>query len=261
MDIKSIITILKDANMISSEEDMSLFSDSFNKFGISILLLHDEDKFRGIVDLLKENQIPLQKQNGIYALRIFAVGEEEISSIIESFKDIQELDFLRMHPEMIAEPKNIKLVLDNMKKWQDDKAAYKDGSQYYLDLLLVSEKVNNPLDMCLMKYLNNPSLIDKLENHEGNNEEDVDVALELQKAENLICEEYLLPIDDGWKVVIHKKEVNSFQQAKDTIALINELNLSLDYHDALLLVLFYKSKLDPQEIEEIINNDLFKEEN
>ena len=58
MNIVSILKKLKETNMITaSEEGISLFSDSFNKFGISLLLLNNEEKFARIVDILEKNKI------------------------------------------------------------------------------------------------------------------------------------------------------------------------------------------------------------
>lgn len=43
MNIKTILKKLESVNMVSdSEEGLQLFSDCFNKFGISLLLLNDE---------------------------------------------------------------------------------------------------------------------------------------------------------------------------------------------------------------------------
>ena len=84
MNIKSIIKKLESVNMVSNtEEGLQLFSDCFNKFGISLLLLNDEKKFNEIVEILSGALIPLQKSNGIYALRLFAVPIQEIKKIIK----------------------------------------------------------------------------------------------------------------------------------------------------------------------------------
>ena len=51
MNIVTILNTLKENNLIlDTEEGISLFSDCFNKFGISILLLKEEEKFNRIVD-------------------------------------------------------------------------------------------------------------------------------------------------------------------------------------------------------------------
>lgn len=121
MNIVTIINKLKEANMITTTEDgMKLFADCFNKFGISLLLLRDENKFSEIVEILKENEIPIQKENGVYVLRIFAVDVEEIKNIISEFKACNELQFLRKYPEMIAEPKNIQIISKNIVKFQNE---------------------------------------------------------------------------------------------------------------------------------------------
>ncbi len=271
MNVMTIVKKLSSLNMLSTSEDsMALFSDCFNKFGISLLLLNDEDKFNHIVDLLKENSIPLQKANGIYALRIFAVEGSELENIISMYKEINELNFLRMHPEMMAEAKNIYFVAEKMKKLQSAGTSYKNENDYDMALLLSNEEssqvvqeiepMEDSVNDYLKKYLEDPTLIDKLENMEGNDgEEDVNIALELQKVENRICEEYLLPVDDGWKIVINKKEVNSFQTIKNTINTITKLNLPITPNDALLLVVFYKTNLEVADINDVIHNELFKE--
>lgn len=269
MNIVTILNKLKASNMIvDSEEGMSLFSDCFNKFGISLLLLNSEDKFARIVDLLKNNGIPLQKANGIYALRIFAIEPLELESIISKFKGVGELDFLKVYPELMAEPKNIQTVLDTIKKCQREDILYKGANGYDMQILLPTSeyaKLMEPADeeevfYCLKKYMEDSTLLDRLVSLEANEEEeDFNVALELQKVENKICEEYLFPVDDGWKIVINNKEVNSFQEVKNTINTITKLNLSITFSDALLLVLFYKTKLSAIEIEDIIQNVLLKE--
>ncbi len=263
MNIVSVLNKLKTANLISNtEEGITLFSDCFNKFGISLLLLHDEEEFGNIVDMLVENKIPLQKSNGMYNLRVFAVSSDELRKIIASFKDIGELDFLRQHPEMLAAPKNIKTILTNMKRIA--KSSYYNGSEYNLDVLLMDiDKIEQQassndlqdVNSYLKTVLQDSSIVDKFLNGVANDgEEDNNIALELQKVENKICEEYLFPVDDEWKIIIDKKEVNTFQNIKDTINKIIELNFSISYIDALLFVLFYQSELSVSEIQDIIKN-------
>lgn len=268
MNIVTILNKLKASNMIAdSDEGMSLFSDCFNKFGISLLLLNSEDKFSRIVDLLKNNGIPLQKANGIYALRIFAIEPLELESIISKYKGVGELDFLKVYPELMAEPKNIQSILDTIKNCQRKDIIYKNANGYDMQVLLPNSeyaKLMEPADeeeifYCLKKYMQDSNLLDRLVSLEASEEEDFNVALDLQKVENKICEEYLFPVEDGWKIVINNKEVNSFQEVKNTINTITKLNLSITFDDALLLVLFYKTKLSTIEIEEIIQNVLFKE--
>ncbi len=269
MNIKTILKKLESVNMVSdSEEGLQLFSDCFNKFGISLLLLNDEKKFNEIVEILSEAMIPLQKSNGIYALRLFAVPIKDIKKTIKEFSTLGELEFLRNYPEMIAEERNINFVLEQLKKYQKKGVRYKTADGYDLNLLFYNSlKENNAtasskndVNACLRKYLKDGDLLDRLMNKDGFEEEDMNVALELQKVENLIGEEYLLPVEDGWKVVINDKEVNSFSEVKQTISTIVDLNLPVSYHDALLLVLFYKSPLSVSEIEEIIETLLTKEE-
>lgn len=264
MNIMTILNKLKEANLVpDTEEGISLFSDCFNKFGISLLLLKDESTFNRIVTLLKENNIPLQKANSIYALRIFAVDVNELESIITEFFAMNEMNFLRTYPELLAEPRNIHFIAENMKTYQSNGTVYKNRSGYDLNVLLsttTEAKDYNDINSYLKKYLQDASLIDKLENLEANGgEEDVNVALELQKVENKICEEYLVPVEDGWKVVINDKEVNSFREVKNTINTITKLNLPITFHDALIVVLFYRTYLTTQEIDDIIQNVLFKE--
>jgi cell fate (sporulation/competence/biofilm development) regulator YmcA (YheA/YmcA/DUF963 family) len=250
--------------MVSNTEDgIQLFTDCFSKFGISLLLLNDEEKINSIIETLVQNRIPLQKSNGIYNLRIFAVDSLEIENIINEYKNVNEIDFLRHYPEKISEPKNIATILENIKKYQKDGVSYKNGNEYNISLLLEENNskensINNVNDY-LKSILKDSSLVDKVINHISNNtEEDVNVVLELQKVENKICEEYLYPVGDGWKIIIDKKEVNAFQNIKDTINLITELNIPVTYDDAFLFVLFYKTSLSVKEVDDIIKNILLK---
>ena len=111
-----VLNQLKAKNMISTtQEGIALFSDCFNKFGISLLLLNDNEKFSEILDILVENKIPLQKSNGIYNFRIFAVEAQKIKEIIADYKEIGELNFLRQHPDMIPAEQDIHIILENMK--------------------------------------------------------------------------------------------------------------------------------------------------
>lgn len=269
MNIVSVLNKLKEAKMISTtEEGIAVFSDCFNKFGISLLLLKDEDKFSSIIDTLVEYKIPLQKSNGIYNLRIFAVDEIELKNMISSYSEIGEIDFLRSHPEYLAATRDIKVILDNMRKYQSKQISYKIENEYNMNLLLASndveivvsnDEVNLDVNSFLKSVLEDSSLVDKVENNIANeDEEDFNVALELQKVENKICEEYLFPVDDGWKIIIDKKEVNTFQDIKDTINTIIKLNIPVTFNDALIFVLFYKTSLSVSEIEKIIKNDLFE---
>lgn len=265
MNIVSVLNKLKSVQMISSSEDgIALFSDCFNKFGISLLLLKDEDKFNSIVDLLVDAKIPLQKKNGIYNLRVFAVEESELRNTISSYSEIGEIDFLRYHPEMLAASKDVKIILDNMKKYQFKQTSYKSDNEYNLEMLLANEidstsyESNNVNDF-LKSILNDSSIVDKVENNIANaNGEDFDIALELQKVENKICEEFLFPVDDGWKIIIDKKEVNTFQDVKDTIDTIIKLNIPVTFDDALKFVLFYKTSLSVAEIQEILAMNLLE---
>ncbi len=264
MNIVTILNKLKAANMIANTEDsLALFSDCFNKFGISLLMLKDETKFSAIVDLLVENKIPLQKANGIYNLRIFAVDYDELKRMIKAFKDMGELDFLRQYPEMLAAPKNIKMIINNMKMISS--SSYKKGNEYDIKVLLMdleniapekpepSPKKSISINEYLKTIMQNKSIVDKVENNEVNNEEeDFNSALELQKVENKICEEYLFPINDEWKIIIDKKEINTYQTIKETINKLSQLNLSLNYNDALIFVLFYNSPLAVEDIDKIV---------
>ncbi len=264
MNIVTILNKLKDAKMVTeTEESLNLFSECFNKFGISLLLLKDENKFNRIVDILDENNIPLQKMNGIYALRIFAVALPELENIITEYFSINELDFLRFYPEIIAEPQNVHFIAERMRKLQNKGISYRTNNEYDISLLFSNEEIlenNTNVNAFLKRYLKDVSLVDKLDALEANNdEEDFNIALELQKVENKICEEFLFPVEDGWKIVINNKEVNSFQEVKNTINTITKLNLSITFNDALLLVLFYRTHLTTSEIEDIILNVLFKE--
>ena len=104
MNIVNILNKLKEKHFVlETDEDMTFFSDSFNKFGISLLLLKDEDKFSHILDVLEENNIPLRKANGMFALRIFAVDINDIKATINEYFAINEVNFLRKYPELIAE--------------------------------------------------------------------------------------------------------------------------------------------------------------
>lgn len=265
MNIVTILNKLKEKQMVpDTEEGISLFSNCFNKFGISLLLLKEEDKFNHILEVLEENNIPLQKANGMFALRIFAVEVNDLRDIINQYFAINEVDFLRLYPEIIAETQTVHVIAENMKKYQNENIVYKENGNYNINLLLNYEAKEENIDTTdvntyLKKYLKDPTLLDKIENGEANTEEeDFNVALELQKVENKICEDYLLPVDDGWKIVINNKEVNSFQEVKNTISTITKLNLSITFEDALLIVLFYKTHLSVEEVSEIMNTEIFK---
>lgn len=260
MNIVTVLNKLKAANMVAnSEENLALFSDCFTKFGISLLLLNDENAFSAIVDLLVENKIPLQKSNGIYNFRVFAVAETELKRTIAAFKDMGELDFLRQYPEMLAAPNSIKIVINNMKKIAQ--SSYKKGNEYNLSVLMMNldeKETSSSLDSVssfLQTILLDKNLISKVVNNISNpQEDDFNVSVELQKVENKICEEFLFPINDEWKIIIDQKVVNSYSTIKETINKITELNLNVNFHDALLFVLFYKSKLSVEEIKSIIDN-------
>jgi len=71
-------------------------------------------------------------------------------------------------------------------------------------------------------------------------------------------EEFLFPVDDGWKIIIDKKEVNTFQDVKDTIDTIIKLNIPVTFDDALKFVLFYKSSLSVSEIQEMLAMNLLE---
>ncbi len=258
MNIVTVLNKLKSVHMIAdNDEGIALFSDCFNKFGISLLLLKDEEKFSMIVDLLVENKISLQKANGIYNFRVFAVEYEDLKRTIAAFKDLGELDFLRQYPEMLAAPMDLKKILNNMKKIAQ--SSYKKDKEYQLDVLLMDlddmmkpkEEVND-IATYFKTILEDKDLMDKVKNKIAGNEEDSLTSLELQKVENKICEEYLYPVNDTWKIIIDQKEVNSFQNIKDTINTLLELNIAVSYHDALLFVLFYKSPLSVAEIDAIV---------
>ena len=269
MNIVSVLNKLKSAQMISTTEDgMALFSDCFSKFGVSILLLKDEDKFNSIVDILVDAKIPLQKSNGIYNLRVFAVEEAELKNIISSYNEIEELDFLRHYPEMLPAKRDVYTILSNMKKYKNEQVSYKSDNEYNLEMLLENDSevrnevpsfTGNDVNDFLRSILKDSSIVDKVENNIANaNGEDFDIALDLQKVENRICEEFLFPVDDGWKIIINKKEVNTFQDVKDTIDTIIKLNTPVTFDDALKFVLFYKSSLSIVEIQEILAMNLLE---
>lgn len=131
MNIVTILNKLKEKQFVpDTQEGIDLFSDCFNKFGISLLLLKDENKFDSILSLLEKNNIPLQKENGMFAFRIFAVDVNELEDIIYEYSAIDELDFLRKYPEIIAEAQTVHNIAKNIKKYQDENVSYKNDNEY-----------------------------------------------------------------------------------------------------------------------------------
>ena len=265
MNIVSVLKKLKEKNMITATEDgIALFSDCFNKFGISLLLLNDEEKFLKIINLLADNNISLQKPNGIYNFRVFAVEYSILADYIADFKKINELDFLKLYPEILACPHDIKIIKENMIKYQKEDISYKKDKEYDMNLLLAnasfsSDNDNKEVNDYLKSILKDQTLIYKVQNKIVNPEElKEDLALELQKVENKICEDFLVQKDNKWKIIIDEKEVNSFQTIKETIQIIKDLNLAISRSDALLFVLFYKTPLTAYEVEQILQNDKFE---
>lgn len=271
MNIVTILSKLKEKEIIAdNEESLNLFSDSFNKFGISLLLLKNEDKFNQILSILEEHKIPLQKANGMFALRIFAVETDILKDTINEYFVVDELAFLRLYPELLAELSTVRTIVENMKKYQKENIPYKENDVYNIPWLLnyedkveqieeVKEVEIQDVNSYLKSILKDASLLEKLANQVASTEEeDFNVALELQKVENKICEEYLLPVDDGWKIVINDKEVNSFQEVKNTINTIINLNLSISFDDALLIVLLYKTPLSVEEVKDIVETVINK---
>ncbi len=255
MNIMTILNKLKSTNMLaSSEESLALFSECFNKFGISLLMLNNEDEFNKIVDLLVDNKISLQKTNGIYSLRLFAVDYETLKREIEEFKEIDELDFLRVYPEMLSEPKNIKIALSNITNLKNQNVSYKEGKDYNWDLIMKTpEPVQEPepkhedseINSYLKTILDDASLIDKLNNNEEN-AENYAITLEIQKIENKICEDYLFPIEDGWGIIIDNISVNNFQEVKENLNKLTRLSIPMSAADIMFIALMYNSKLDKE---------------
>ena len=260
MNIVTVLNTLKEKKLIlDTEEGVSLFSDCFNKFGISILLLKEEEKFNRIVDLLVENAIPIQKANGMYSLRVFAVDYHELKDIINEYFSIGELDFLRKYPEIIAEAKTVHFIANNMKRYQELQVSYKNEEGYDIDKIL-SDELEEEIEQqeenvrtYLQSCLDDASLINHVENGEmASEEQNFDATLELQKAENKICEKFLVSNGDTWDIIINDKKVNTYEQVKDTIKIMTELNLTVDYHDALVMALFYNTQLSTTEIKELM---------
>ena len=137
MNIVTIINKLKEYQLIEdTEEGLETFSNCFDKFGISLLLLKDESKFEQILSLLKEHQIPLQKENGNLALRLFAVDVNDLEDIINGYSNVGELDFLRKYPEIIAEAQTVHSILENIVKYQKENIVYKENDTYNISKLL-----------------------------------------------------------------------------------------------------------------------------
>ena len=256
MNIATVLKTLKEKNLIpDNEEGISLFSDCFNKFGISILLLKDQEKFNQIVDLLVENQILLQKANGMYCLRIFAVEYNELKNIIDEYAAINEIPFLRKYPEIIAEAKTVHTIAENMKKYQDLNLSYKNGDNYDINKLLseeIEEKQDDSVNEFLKSQLKDGTLLDNLINEISNGENSFDVNLDLEKVENKIKDEFLVPNGEAWDVCIDGKKINSYDEVKNTLETMQKLNLPCTYEDALLLALFYKTNLTVEEIKNSI---------
>lgn len=286
MNIVEVIRKLRSSNLLSNnEDDMSIFSDSFSKFGISILKLNDLDKFKAIVDLLAANNIPIKKSNGSYFLRVFSLSYNDLSNIIEDFKKLDELDFLRGNINYITRSYDIIKIRDNMVIYKNNGVDYKNNGKFNLELLLKEDaqsEIKDPisgnlvnestikippeneditLNEYIKKYLDDVDLIAKLDAKVANDGEiNVDLDLTLQKVENKVCEEYLFPIDNGWKIVINKQEINAFQNAKNTIDGLIRLNKPVSYSDALLLVLFYNANVSKDVVDDIVNSSLFRED-
>ncbi len=286
MNIVEVIRKLRSSNLLSdNEDDMSIFSDSFSKFGISILKLNDLDKFKAIVDLLAANNIPIKKSNGSYFLRVFSLSYNDLSNIIEDFKKLDELDFLRGNINYITRSYDIIKIRDNMVIYKNNGVDYKNNGKFNLELLLKEdaqseikdpisgdlvnestieippENEDIPLNEYIKRYLDDAELIAKLDAKVANDGEiNVDLDLTLQKVENKVCEEYLFPIDNGWKIVINKQEINAFQNAKNTIDGLIRLNKPVSYSDALLLVLFYNANVSKDVVDDIVNSSLFRED-
>lgn len=253
MNIMSILNKLKMTNMLASnEEGLTLFSDCFNKFGISLLMLNDENEFNKIVDLLVENKIPLQKANGIYTLRIFAVDYYTLEATISKFKACNELDYLRSHPEILSEPKTISNMLANKENKQSSE------NEINLDLNLNKEETiveNNvdekPINEYLKTILDDATLVDKL-NKSEENAEDYAVTLEIQKVENKICEDFLFPVEEGWGIIIDNISVNNFQEVKENLNKLTKLSVPISASDIMKIALLYDSRLDIEEAKAVV---------
>ena len=265
MNIMTILNKLKENNMIASnEEGLNLFSDCFNKFGISLLLLKSVDEFNKIIDLLSTNKIPLQKANGIYTLRVFAVDYYTLVETIDKFEEVKEIEFLRNYPEVLSEPKTIKVVLSNIKNYQSKQESYKNGNTYDYEKLTKevvnnenSEPVNNDdsdineVNSFLKTLLDDVSIIDKLNRNEEN-PENFAVTMEIQKIENQICEDYLFPIENGWGIIINNINVNNFQEVKENLNKLTKLSIPMSTQDIMKVALIYNSKLSSEEIREVV---------
>lgn len=257
MNIMTILNKLKACNMLSSnEESLTLFSDCFNKFGISLLLLKDEEEFNKIVDLLSDNNIPLQKDNGIYTLRVFAVDYYNLENIINDFKEVDEIDFLRIHPEILSEPKTASIVISNIRDYKQNAINYKNNGNYDLSMLVknnennVSNDKDNEINDYLKNFLDDVTLIDRLDNNEEN-AENYEVTLEIQKVENKICEDYLFPIEDGWGIIINNISVNNFQNVKDNLNKLTKLSVPMSSSDIMKIALMYNAKLSIEDVKAV----------
>ena len=267
MNILTVLDFLKEKKLIAdTEESISLFSDCFNKFGISILLLKDEEKFRQIVDLLVENNIPIQKANGMYCLRLFAVNYYDFKTILDEYSEINEIPFLRKYPEIITEAQTVHVIAQNMKTYQELNIPYKNGENYDIDKILnanFEQKSDQQNDYALLKsYLEDETILDKLENPDFViSNENFNSALELQKVENKICESYLVSNGETWDISINGININRYEEVKNTLKALADLNLDISYNDAMLVALFYKSSISENDMKEAIDFIFRKEEN
>lgn len=90
---------------------------------INLTLNQDEVNFQEIVNLLRTYSVLFQNVS-IFFYRILTMDHLDLKMRLEAFAGVEELDFIRQNPQILAETTTVEQLLENIESAKEKKVNY-----------------------------------------------------------------------------------------------------------------------------------------
>lgn len=280
-DLKKLVSILEDNNIKASLIPLNAYVKGLQAFinnyqllmqynivlddmdfakNLSILNI-DEESFRDTLQVIIDYDVNLVKNDGKYAISLLTIPAIELAEKIDLIISIEEEDLLKYYPEVLlkdgVELANRLIFVKKSgipyKNTSNGKVVYQP---FALDQEVLNKVVERELELHEIDDVNNTNndivsvikdstLVDELKN--------MNVYVEIEdKARELLST--LNVEEDEYKIVIGDYVLSKNSTLRNLSILLNKFDESTYSKELLLLTsLFYNSRLEVEEMNEIIN--------
>ena len=280
-DLKKLVSILEDNNIKASLISLNAYVKGLQAFinnyqllmqynivlddmdfakNLSILNI-DEESFRDTLQVIIDYDVNLLKNDGKYAISLLTIPAIELAEKIDLIISIEEEDLLKYYPEVLlkdgVELANRLIFVKKSgipyKNTSNGKVVYQP---FALDQEVLNKVVERELELHEIDDVNNTNndivsvikdstLVDELKN--------MNVYVEIEdKARELLST--LNVEEDEYKIVIGDYVLSKNSTLRNLTILLNKFDESTYSKELLLLTsLFYNSRLEVEEMNEIIN--------